>query len=158
MFLLFFQDTSCFFRFFHLYLEKYVVLILSEKTTKTQFITHIDHPCNFKSHWIFSEFSINVKLYHRFSQNQFFLFHTFFQTSWYRQFLSNCFKFEREIHKTQLHGMMRAFCYTCFRISVPCVRTHNLERKNAIFLLFHIIFFNIIYSLNPFIIPCSIMQ
>ena len=68
-----------------------------------------------------------------------------------------CFKFEREVHKTQLHGMMRAFCYTCFRISVPCVRIHNLERKNAIFLLFHIIFSNIIYLLNPPIIPCSTM-
>ena len=46
-----------------------------------------------------------------------------------------CFKFEREIH-TQLHGMMRAFCCTYFRISVPCVRIHNLERKNAIFFAF----------------------
>ena len=66
-------------------------------------------------------------------------------------------KFEIEIHKTQLHGIVRAFCCTYFRISVPCVRINNLERKIAIFLLFHIICFNIIYFLNPSIIPCSTM-
>ena len=65
-------------RFFHLYLEKYVVLILCEKKKKKIVYRTIDHPCHFKSHWIFSEFSLNVKVYHRFSQNQFLLFHTFF--------------------------------------------------------------------------------
>ena len=60
-----------------------------------------------------------------------------------------CFKFEREVPKTQLHGMMRAFCYTCFRISVPCVRIHNLERKNAIFFAFPHNFFQYHLFVKP---------
>ena len=64
---------SLFFRFFHLYLEKYVVLILSEKRIIKNSPSHIDHPSHFMSHWIFSEFSLNVKLYHQFSQNKIFL-------------------------------------------------------------------------------------
>ena len=37
-----------------------------------------------------------------------------------------CFKFDREIHNTQLHGMMRAFCCIYFIISVPCVGIRHL--------------------------------
>ena len=47
-----------------------------------------------------------------------------------------CFKFERDMHKTQLLGMMRAFCCSYFSISATGVRIHNLETKIAIFLFF----------------------
>ena len=132
------------FRFFHSYLEKYVVLILSGKKKMVYHILiihvilcHIGYSVSFHS---MTNFTID------FLRISFFLFHTFFQTSWYRQFLSNL-----------LHGMMRAFCCIYFIISVPCVRIHHLEREIAIFLLFHIICFNIIFLLNPSIIPCSTM-
>ena len=56
-------------------------------------------------------------------------------------------KFERETHKTQLHGMMRAFCCTYFRISVPCVRIHNLEKKLRFFC------FSIFFQYHLFVKP-----
>ena len=52
-----------------------------------------------------------------------------------------CFKFERDMHNSQLLVMMRAFCCSYFRISATCVRIHNLQTKIGIFCYFLIILF-----------------
>ena len=61
-----------------------------------------------------------------------------------------CFKFEREIHKTQLHGMMRAFCCIYFIISVPCVGIRHLEGKKCDFCAFPHNIFQYHLFLKPF--------
>ena len=155
------KKNSLFFIRFHLYLDKYVVLILSEKKSLSHILSihvilsHIGYSVSFHS---MSNFTID------FLRISFSCFTRFFKRHSPINSCRICFKFKREIglHKTQLHGMMRAFCCTYFRISVPCVRIHNLEKKIEIFLLFHIICSNIIYLLNPSTItkstlpvPCS---
>ena len=67
-------------------------------------------------------------MYHIFSQNQFFSCLTrFFKHHGIVNYCRISFKFEKEIHKTQLHWIMRAVCCTYLRISVPCIGIHNLE-------------------------------
>ena len=61
-----------------------------------------------------------------------------------------CFKFEREIYKTQIHGMMRAFCCIYFIISVPCVGIRHLEGKQCDFFAFPHNIFQYHLFLKPF--------
>ena len=89
------------------------------------------------SHWIFSAFSLNVKLYHRFSQNQFFPVSHVFSNIIVSLILTG---FASNLIETQLLGMMRAFCCSYFNISAICVRIHNLETQITIFCVFNIFF------------------